>query len=179
MKWMIRRRVAAFERDFGYDASYMRHVLDHDLGAFLKFARIGGISAYRRDVPKDVYHAVKITGAMTADCGPCTQLVVTMALRDGIPGVTIAKVLEGDLAVMTERTRLGVSFARAVLARDPAADDLRAEIERRWGPRAVISLGYALVSSQVYPTLKYALGYGKACQRVDVEGRSIAPRHAA
>ena len=43
----------------------------------------------------------------------------------------------------------------------------------------MISLGYALVSSQVYPTLKYALGYGKACQRVDVEGRSIAPRHAA
>jgi hypothetical protein len=179
MKWMIRRRVAAFERDFGYDAAYMRHVLDHDLGAFLKFARITGISAYRRDVPKDVYYAAKIAGALAADCGPCTQLVVTMALRDGIPGVTIAKVLEGDLTVMTERTRLGVQFARAVLARDPAADDVRAEIERRWGPRAVISLGYALVSSQVYPTLKYALGYGKACQRVEVEGRTIAPRHAA
>ena len=177
IKWMIRRRVAAFERDFGYDASYMRQVLDHDLGAFFKFARLAGISEHRRDVPKDVYYAAKITGALTADCGPCTQLVVTMALRDGIPGATIAQVLEGDEAALTETARLGVRFARAVLARDLAADDMRAEIERRWGPRAVISLALALVSSQLYPTFKYALGHGKACARIDVEGRTIAPSH--
>src|SRR5690349_16823577 len=111
MKWMIRRRVAAFERDFGYDASYMRHVLDHDLRAFWKFARAAGLSGYRRDVPKDVYYAASLTGVLTADCGPCTQLGVTIALRDGIPGVTIAKIIEGDEAVMTENTRLGARFA--------------------------------------------------------------------
>ena len=35
VKWLIRRRLAAFERTYGYDASYMREVLAADAGAFL------------------------------------------------------------------------------------------------------------------------------------------------
>lgn len=178
LKWFIRRRLAAFEKQFGYDASYMRHVLDTDFGAFIQFARAAGISRYRRDVPIDLYYAVKIVGALTADCGPCTQLVVTMALHDGVPGATIARIVRGNEEDMTEPTRLGARFARAVLARDPAADELREEIVRWHGQRGLISLGLALVSSQLFPTFKYAIGYGHACQRVDIEGTSIVPKLA-
>jgi hypothetical protein len=176
LKWFIRRQLASFEKQYGYDAGYMRHVLDADLGAFLKFARAANVGRYRKDVPKDVYVAAALVGSLTADCGPCTQLGVTMALREGVSGKTLAAVLRGDDAAMTEDVRLGAHFARAVLARDAAADPLREEILRRWGPRAVISLGLALVASQLYPTFKYALGYGHACQRIDVEGRIITPR---
>jgi hypothetical protein len=176
MKWFIRKRLAAFEKEFGYDASYMRHVLDTDLGAFLRFAKMASAAKYRKDVPLDLYTAVGLVGVLTADCGPCTQLGVTMALREGVPGVTLAKILRGDEDEMTEPTRLGARFARAVLAHDPAADEYRAEIERRYGPRAVISLGLALVGSQMYPTFKYALGYGHACSRIEVEGTTIVPR---
>ena len=179
LKWFIKRRLAAFEREFGYDASYMRHVLDTDLGAFMRFAKATGVSRYRRDVPLDLYVAVGLTGGVHADCGPCTQLGVTMALREGVPATTIARILRGNLEEMTEPTRLGVRFARAVLARDgAAADEARAEIERLHGPRAVISLGLALVASQLYPTFKYALGYGRACSRIEVEGQTISPRLA-
>jgi hypothetical protein len=180
LKWLIRRRLAAFEKQFGYDASYMRHVLDTDLGAFMKFARAGEVARYRRDTPLDLWYAVKITGALTADCGPCTQLVVTMALQDGVPGATIAKLLAGDETAMTAPMRLGSCFARAVLARDSATSgQLREEIARRHGPRAVISLALALVGSQLFPTVKYALGYGHACSRIQVEDRTITPKHAA
>ena len=179
MKWLIGKRLASFEKQFGYDASYMRHVLDTDLGAFMRFARATSIGRYRKDVPLDVHVAVGLVGTLTADCGPCTQLGVTMALREGVPGATIARILRGDETDMTEPTRLGARFARTVLARDPSADEVREEIVRRWGPRAVISLGFALVASQMYPTFKYALGYGHACQRIEVEGRSITPRLAA
>ena len=79
---------------------------------------------------------------------------------------------------MTEPVRLGGRFARAVLARSPEADALREEIERRHGPRAVITLGLALVASQLYPTFKYAIGYGHACQRIEIEGRTIVPKLA-
>ncbi len=179
LKWLIRRKLAAFEREHGYDASYLRHVLDHDLSGFLRFARVSGISGYRKDVPLDVYYAAKLTAIIAADCGPCTQLGVGLGLGEGVPAVTLAKIVEGDERVMTENTRLGVRFARAVLAHSPEADELRAEIERRWGPRAVISLGLALVAATMFPTFKYALGYGKACQRIEVEGRNIVPRRAA
>jgi hypothetical protein len=179
MKWLIRKRLAAFEKQFGYDASYMRHVLDTDFTAFMRFARASAMAGYRRDVPIDLYYAVKIVGALTADCGPCTQLVVTMALRDGVPGATIARIVRGDEQDMTEPTRLGARFARAVLARDPVADEFREEIVRRHGQRGLISLGLALVGSQLFPTFKYAIGYGHACQRVDIEGTSIVPKLVA
>ena len=93
MKWLIHRRLAAFEKKFGYDVSYMHHVLDTDFGAFLQFSRATGVSRYRKDVPLDLYTAVGLTGAMIADCGPCTQLGVTMALREGVPGETIAQIV--------------------------------------------------------------------------------------
>lgn len=176
LKWLIHRQLKAFEKDFNYDASYMHHVLDTDLKGFMRFARAASALKYRKDVPLDLYCAVGITGTLMADCGPCTQLGVTMALRDGVPGVTLAKLLRGDEEAMTEPTRLGSRFARAVLARDPAADELREQIKQQYGERAVVSLSFALVASQLYPTFKYALGYGHACQRIEVEGKPIVPR---
>lgn len=176
LKWFLHRKLAAFEKQFGYDASYMHHVLDTDFAAFTKFARATAVGRHRRDVPLDLYTAVGLTGIVAADCGPCAQLGVTMALREGVPAATITRILSGNEAEMTEPTRLGVRFARAVLARDAVtADELRAEIVRRHGERAVVSLGLTLVASQLYPTFKYALGYGHACSRIEVEGRTIRP----
>src|SRR5262249_45506781 len=109
------------------------------------------------------------------DCGPCTQLMVTMALHDGLAGKTIAAILEGGDS-SSEGARLGIQFARAVRAHAPSADALREELVARWGPRALPSLAFAIGASRVFPTLKYALGYGKACQRVIVAGQTVTPR---
>lgn len=180
VKWLIKNRLNAFERRFGYDASYARELLATDTRAFLRFARVAGLSAYRRDVPADVYYAAKLTAIVAEDCGPCSQLVVAMALGDGVDPRTVAAVVGGAEeeidAVLAEPARLGVRFARAVLAHDPAADELREIIARRWGPRAVVSLAFAITASRLFPTLKYALGHGKACQRVEVAGELVVPR---
>ena len=39
------------------------------------------MSNYCKDVSRDAYYAAKLVGTMTEDCGPCTQLVATMAER--------------------------------------------------------------------------------------------------
>jgi len=71
---------------------------------------------------------------------------------------------------------LAYRFARASLARDlEATDPLRDEIVRRWGDRGLVAIGLALTTARMYPTLKYALGYGKTCSRVLVKGEP-APR---
>lgn len=175
LKWWIRRRLAAFERERGYDASYMREVLDTDLGAFLKFSRAIALGAYRKDVPKETYFAAAMTSSIQADCGPCTQLGVGFALEGGLSPALVAAVVAGDEAALPREAVIGVRFARAVLARDPEADIWREEITRRWGPRAVIALAFGVMASQLYPTLKYALGHGKACTRVTVAGETIIP----
>ena len=179
IKWLLHRRLAAFEREHEYDASYMHEVLETDLRAFLKFGRAIGLGAYRKDVPGDVYTAAALTSSIQADCGPCTQIGVGYALRAGIAPATIAAIVRGDLAAMSPDVALGARFARAVLARDVVADQHREEIQRRWGPRAVLALSFGIMTSQLYPTLKYALGHGKACSRVVIAGQAVSPQHLA
>jgi hypothetical protein len=173
LTWLIRRRLDAFQRKFDYNLDYARDILDADLTAFLRFARLGGLSVYRRDVPLDTYYAVKLTGTLSEDCGPCTQLMVAMALHDGVAPQVVAGVLGRNEDRLDDAVRLGVRFARATLAHDPAADELRDDIVGRWGPRGLVSLAFAIAAARVYPTLKYALGHGKTCQRIVVAGETI------
>ncbi|HEX3761328.1 MAG TPA: hypothetical protein VHW23_21680 [Kofleriaceae bacterium] len=173
--WLIRKRLDAFQRTYGYNVDYVRDILAADTTALLRLSRLDGLARYRRDVPFDVYYAAKLTGTLAEDCGPCTQLVVAMALRDGVSPRIIARVVDGRDAEYDDDVRLGVQFARASLAHDPAADQLRDAIVARWGPRALVSLAFALAAARLYPTIKYALGHGKACQRVIVAGETVTP----
>ena len=180
LKWLFHRRLNAFEREHGYDASYMHAVIDTDVGGFVKFARATGLGRYRKDVPADVYVAATLTSSIHADCGPCTQLGVGFALRAGIPAATIAAVVKRDEAAMSPDVALAVRFALAVLTRDGnVADALRDQIVLRWGPRALLALAFGIMGAQLYPTLKYALGHGKACTRVVVAGQAVSPRKLA
>ena len=61
------------------------------------------------DVPLDLYCAVGLTGAVSADCGPCTQLGVTMALREGVPGAAEALASGDDLEFQFVRHGINLS----------------------------------------------------------------------
>jgi hypothetical protein len=178
LKWIIRNRLAAFERKYDYDMSYAREILAADTRAFFAFSKIMGISSYRRDVPKTMYWAAKLAGTVGEDCGPCTQLVVAMALEDGVDAKVISAVLANNEAVLPADAKLGVAFARAALAHAPEADEHRAAIAKLHGPRAIVSLAFAICAARFFPTIKYALGHGKACQRVVVAGEPIAVARA-
>jgi hypothetical protein len=173
LKWFIRRRLTAFEKTYGYDASYARELLDEDLDAFLAFARITGMGNYHKRAPESAIYAAKLVGTLAEDCGPCTQLNVTMALHAGVDGTQLAAVLANDEAAMSDDVKLAVRFARASLAHAPAADEHRDEIVKRWGKEGLYSLTFGLTAARVYPTVKYALGYGKACQRIVVDGTPV------
>jgi len=170
LRWLMRRRLAAFERDWDYDTSYLRDILSASPLALVRFARIQAMARHREDLPREAWHAAKIAATLAEDCGPCTQLAVTMAEREGVAPAVLRGVLSGDAQAMGHDAALGFRFARAVLARDPQADDLREGIARRWGMRAVVSLAFAVASARVFPTVKYALGHGRACVRVRVGG---------
>ncbi|HEY3805873.1 MAG TPA: hypothetical protein VGL61_24865 [Kofleriaceae bacterium] len=175
VKWLVRKRIAAFERQWGYDASYMRELLDTDLRALLAFAKLQGLDRYRRDVPADAYFAAKLVAVLAEDCGPCTQL----ALADRVPGATLAAVIARRDADLPSSAALAVRFARAALAHDAAASELRDQIVATWGPRALVSLAFAILTGRMFPTLKFALGHGHACERVMIDGTAIVPPSAA
>ena len=170
LKWLIRRRIAAFERTWNYDASYVRDILEASPRAALLFNRIAALAAYHRDAPAEALYTAKITTTRAEDCGPCTQLGVTMAERDGIDPALLRAIIDRDEAHMTEAARLGFRFAQATLAHDSAADDLRQQIVQHWGHRALVSLAFAIAGARLFPTVKYALGRGKTCQRITIGG---------
>ena len=175
--WLVRKKLDAYEREFDYDTSYLRDIYAASPRAFWRFSKFVGLSTYREGAPYDAWFAAKLVCTLAEDCGPCTQLVVTMAERAGVNAATLRAILASDEAAMSTDATLGYRFSRAVLSRDVALGDrLREEIVSRWGQKAVISLAFALASSRVFPTVKYALGHGKACVRVRVAGAN-APLH--
>ena len=178
---LIRRRLDAFERDFKCDVSHMREVLAASRRAFQRLARVQAMDAYRQDVPVGPWYAAKLVATLHEDCGPCTQLVADMALRDGVPPPVVRAVVAGREEAMGPEVLVGYRFARAVLAHHDSAGELRAEVSRRWGPRGLVSLAFGITTSRMYPTLKYALGHGHACRvvRIGDHGEPVTVRPAA
>ena len=172
LRALLSRALTSMERDYGYDAGYLRDVLAVSPWAFLKFSLVASLGHGRR-APAEALAAAGLVGTLTEDCGPCTQISVDMASRRGVAAPVLRAILAGDETAMGEAARLAYRFARAILARDiEAADPLRDEIVRRWGAGGLVDLGLALTTARMYPTLKYALGHGRACSRVTVAGQA-------
>jgi hypothetical protein len=170
LKAFLSRQIDKVERQWGYDASYMRFVLAASPANFLRFGVLPGL-VDRRAAPGAALAAAGIAGTLVEDCGPCTQIGVDMAAAGGVAPQVLRAILAGDEAAMGPDAALAWRFARASLARDvEAADPLRDEILRRWGDKGLVAIGMAITTARMYPTLKYALGYGKACSKVVVAG---------
>ena|SRR5579872_6886660 len=177
IRYLLGKMLDRFEKQNGYNVDYARFLLKQSLNAFWQYARLQGISQYREEIPLDVYYAAKITAALHADCGPCVQLVVGWAEQEGIAPAVLRAIIARDFAALPADAALGVRYALAVLAHEPAADGFRESIRTKWGDEAVISVAYAVVSGQIYPNLKYALGYAHTCQQVTVQGAAVPVTH--
>jgi hypothetical protein len=175
LTWLIKRRLAAFGRSFGYDVSYAVELVEGDEAAGFALARLSKAAAYRADAPIAAWYAAKIVAAMSEDCGPCVQLAVTMAERAGVADSDLRAIVAGDPARMSVEGSLGYRFARAAIARRADLDGLREEVVKRWGRKALGAIALTIVASRTFPALKYALGHGRSCQSVEVGGATVAP----
>lgn len=179
LKFMLSRWLDGFERTWRYDASYMRLVLRVGPASLLKFA-IGTRAADVRAAPGEALIAAGLVGTLAEDCGPCVQIAVDIAAANGVSPSVLRAIVAGDEVAMGQTAALAWRFARASLARDMATvDPLRDEIVRRWGEKGLVAIGLSLTTARMYPTLKYALGYGRTCSKVVVGGQDVAPRPLA
>jgi hypothetical protein len=171
LKALAHRFIASrLERPFGYDASYLHTLADTSLATLAKFLVVAGL-VQRRDAPAEALAAAGIVGTLAEDCGPCTQISVDLALKGGARPDVLRAVLAGDEQAMGENALLGYRFARAALARDlDEAERWRDAVMAQWGEKGLVALSLALTTARMYPTLKYAMGYGKTCSKVTVAG---------
>ena len=131
VKWLMRRAITAFERQWNYDARYLHEISEASPRAAWMFSRAAAIGKYRKDVPVAAWTAAAITAVRHEDCGPCTQLGVSMAERAGVDAKVLRAVLTEDPAAMPDDAALAWRFTRATLDHDPAADRYREEIVKR------------------------------------------------
>lgn len=174
MRWVLGKAIDSFERAWSYDASYMRDILDASPRAAWLFSRVTALGRFRQGIPVEAWSAAGITALRAEDCGPCTQLSVTMAERAGVSPAVLRAILSDDVAAMPPDVALVWRFTRATLARDPAADGYRETIVARFGRPGLVSVALAITAARLYPTVKYALGHGAACVRVVVAGAPVA-----
>lgn len=179
IKAMLANGITRFERTWNYDATYMRVLLRAGIPTFLRFSVLPGLPN-RKAAPAEAMAAAGIVGTLAEDCGPCTQISADLATAGGVGPEVLQAILAGDEAAMGPTAALAYRFAKASLSRDMnEADPLRDEIVRRWGEKGLTAIALALTTARMYPTLKYALGYGKACSKVTVAGKSTPVLHPA
>jgi hypothetical protein len=171
--WIARRSLRAFAKRYGYDVSYLEMLLNESPAGFFKFAPLMKAAAHREAVPIEASFAAKIVGALAEDCGPCTQLVVDMALEAGMPKDQIEAVLRRDPRAMNEATTLGFRFADAVVRRSTDDEEFRDAVKAQWGQKGMIDLTMALQLGRIFPMVKAGLGYARECRRVTVSGHDV------
>ncbi|MGB7047950.1 MAG: hypothetical protein WBD57_06490 [Candidatus Cybelea sp.] len=175
-KWLVKKQLESFGRKWGYDTAYMAQIVDEaGVGAVLPMQGLQKLGSYRK-VPPDVWYGAALTSGKAADCGPCLQLGVKMAEKEIKPEL-IRAILERDYAKCSKESLLGIELALSTVARDGTGGEARAEILRRWGRAGLVSLAYAIVAAQSYPTFKYAIGHGHACVRVKIGNETVPLPH--
>jgi hypothetical protein len=126
LAWLIKRRIDAFERVYGYDASYLRDMLAADVKAVMALWKVQGLARYRKGVPLEPLCAAGLVGALAEDCGPCTQLGITMAEREGVAADTLRAIVAGDMRAMPDDVALALgSFSTAAVVKLKCSHSVR------------------------------------------------------
>ncbi len=173
LRYLFGKMLESFHRRYNYDIRYQQEILATDKTAFLKWMAFQTMAAHAGQLPVEPLFAARLRAIIAEDCGPCTQLVVDLALEAKLAPELISAVIARDLHKLPEDIQLVVNFCDLVLARQPQANDLRAAIRARWGQSGLLAIAFALSSYRVYPALKYSLGYGEACHKVMVKQTAV------
>lgn len=174
---IFHRIVARFERSFGYDGGYLHEMVDASARSAFKFMLFQPLANHRENVPREAWFAAKLAGAMSEDCGPCSQLVVDMALEAGVSAATLIALARDQMTQAGADAALGFRYGRAVAVNQADAASLAREVRERFGDRGLVSLAFAVASARVFPTLKRGMGHGAACRKLVIEEEVVPVGH--
>lgn len=177
LKTIMSAAIGRFEKRYDYDATYVRDLLEASPKALRAFQGVRTLSGFQEGAPPAALAAARIVATLVEDCGPCVQIAVKLGEEAGVPAEMLRGILSGDHDRMGPDVSLVYRFAKASLARDmETTDPLRDQVLERWGPKGLSAIALAMAAVRVYPTLKYAMGHGKTCSRVQVGGEAATVR---
>lgn len=163
LRRIILRKLDGVERELDESVDYLRFIVRHSIGAFLKFVKIMPLNDYRKQLPADAWHVARIVATRDADCGPCTQIELNLARKGGVDPAILQTIIDDHPENLPSPLDEVHRFTQAVLENHAEATPLREAIRNRFGERGLIELSLAVASCRVFPTTKRMLGFAKTC----------------
>lgn len=167
--FIVKRKLRAKEKELGASMDYAVEMYDTAPDAFWAFSKIMAAAEYRSKIPPAPYHVARLVATRHADCGPCVQIVVNVAKKDGVEPAVLKAALGGRVEELPESLRDVYRFAQAVVTQNGEDEPYRERLKQVFGAEAVVELALAIAMCQVFPTLKRGLGHAKSCSVVKVE----------
>src|SRR5438105_580101 len=177
LRSLMMRMIRGAEKATGVEAPYAYHLLDVAPARLWRFSLIKTVEGRRRITPPAVYHAAGLASAMVEDCGPCVQIHVNLALKDGVAPDVLRALIARRFESVPREIATAFKFGEAVSAGN-IADEWRDEIRKRWGDKGVAELAFTVAVARFYPAVKRGLGYARACERVVIGDDATLPMKA-
>ncbi|GHB44132.1 hypothetical protein GCM10007094_36730 [Pseudovibrio japonicus] len=158
LKWIIHSGLRKFSKRYDYDNQYMHRLVDTSTSVGVGIACLPLLSQFRR--PKeavDIWAGAMLASTLDGGCSQCADLIVKQAVEAGVSEAKLAACRQGS-AKQAGEVGLGFRFAVAVIQDDAARDELRREIDLRFGNSAVVSATLAAATGRMFPVMKRGLG---------------------
>ncbi|MBP6013726.1 MAG: hypothetical protein KBA31_15980 [Alphaproteobacteria bacterium] len=178
-RWLLTKLLAWGKTQIGdVNMDYAYHLRDVAPSWLWRFSMIKVVEGNRKYTPADVYHTAGMAAAMVEDCGPCVQIHVNLALKDGVKGDVLRALAARKLDSVPPQVALAFRYGE-VVAKGEMADEMREQIRDRWGERGLIELAFTIATARFYPAVKRGMGYAHTCERVVIQDRATPTAKAA
>ncbi|MCW5679559.1 MAG: hypothetical protein KIT07_00185 [Anaerolineales bacterium] len=165
---MIFARIAEYfirraEKRVGVQFDYVHQIAKADLGLLKRYNRLFGFLDPNTKVPEQVYHAARLRGAVSADCGTCVEAEINLARNAGVGSDLIDLCLSGSYADLSKEVSAAAMLADAVTSRREDHPEARATILAAFGEAGLIEIAFAMNGAAMLPGIKRSMGLATAC----------------
>ena len=178
-RWLLTKLLTWSKTQIGdVNMDYAYHLRDVAPGRLWRYSMIKVVEGDRKFVPVAAYHAAGMAAAMVEDCGPCVQIHVNLALKDGVDAGVLRALAARRLENVSAEVALAFMYGDAV-AQGAMADEMRDQIRAKWGEQGLIELAFTIAVARFYPAVKRGMGYAQTCERVVIDNRATPTAKAA
>ncbi len=155
--------ISRAEKRLGITLDYTRHIAKTNFSLLMRYNRLFGFLDPNRHVPPALYHAARIIGAVSADCGTCVQAELNLARAAGMDPQTLDQILFRATDRLDDDLAAIVMLAHQVTAERIDHPDAREHLRNRFGDAGLIELAYAMNGAALLPGIIRTLGYATTC----------------
>jgi len=150
------------EKRIGVKLDYARKIVSVDNRLFMRYGKVFSFLDPRKHLSIDAYHASRICGALSADCGSCVEAEINLAKNSGLSDDFINHILAKNLEVLPDEIVAVVELSSAV-TNFQDAPEARENIIKYYGEKGLVELSFAMNGAALLPGIKRAMGYATSC----------------